>query len=116
MKKQITHQRVPISVEKQLAVTLYYLADEGRYRKVANAFGISRSSVSIIFRKVCRVIAHYLGPNNIRLPSTEGELKLAASNFEKSHGFPQCIDAIDGTHIFIKKPTENPTDFLNRKN
>ena len=116
LKKQITHLRVPISVEKQLAVTLYYLADEGRYRKVANAFGISRSSVSIIVRKVCRVIALYLGPNYIRLQSTEGKLKLAASNFEKSHGFPQCIGAIDGTHIFIKKPTENPTDFLNRKN
>ena len=71
LEKKVTHLRFPISVEKQLAVTLYYLADEVRYRKVANAFGNSRSSVSIIVRKVCRVIRLYLGPKFIRLPSSE---------------------------------------------
>eukprot|EP00794_Sanderia_malayensis_P015583 gene15583-17157_t len=38
--KQVTNMRRPISLEMQLAVTLYYLSDEGRMRKVANAFGI----------------------------------------------------------------------------
>ena len=112
----VAHLRFPISVEKQLAVTLYYLADEGRYRKVANAFGISRFSVSITVRKVCKVISLYLSPRFIRLPSSEEEVSVAAMNFEKAHGFPQCIGAVDGAHIFIKQPTENPTDFLNRKN
>ena len=31
---------MPLSVETQVAVTLYYLADEGRMGKVANVFGI----------------------------------------------------------------------------
>ena len=43
LQKQQTNMCAPISVEKQVAVTLYYLSDEGRYRKVANAFGIPRS-------------------------------------------------------------------------
>ena len=37
---------MPLSVEKQVAVTLYHLADGGRMRKVANAFGIGKSTVS----------------------------------------------------------------------
>ena len=108
--------RKPKSVEKQIAVTLFYFADEGRLRKVANAFGISRSSTSIIVCKVCKVISMYLGPKYVQLPFTEQEIELATSNFYKFHGFPQCIGAIDGTHIFNKRPTDNPTDFLNTKN
>ena len=30
----------PVSVETQVAATLYYLADEGRMRKVSNSFGL----------------------------------------------------------------------------
>ena len=49
--------RQAISVEKQVAVTLYYLSDEGRLHKSANAFGIGRSTVSTIIRNVTYVIA-----------------------------------------------------------
>ena len=50
--RQITNMRQPIDVEKQAAVTLYYLSDEGCLRKIANAFGISWASTSIIIRRV----------------------------------------------------------------
>lgn len=116
IEKESTHMREPISVEKQIAVTLYYLMDEGRYRKVANAFGISRASVSIIVRNVCTVIGSHLGPQYIKLPTTPDEVEVAVESFEKAHGFPQCLGAIDGTHVFIKKSCKNPTDYLNRKN
>ena len=42
LKRKSTRMRRPISVETKMALTLYYLSDEGRYRKVGNAFGISR--------------------------------------------------------------------------
>ena len=41
IEKQTTRMRQPIPVETQVGITLYYLSDEGRYRKVANAFGVS---------------------------------------------------------------------------
>ncbi len=97
-------------------MTLYYLSDEGRYRKVANAFGISRASVSVIVREVYEVITRQLGPKYIKLPKTEDEVKYLSAAFKEKHTFPQCIGAIDGTHIFIKKPGHNPTDYMNRKN
>ena len=114
--KSNTQFREAISVEKQLAVTLYYLVDEGRYRKVANAFGISRASVSLIVRKVCYVISAHLGAKYVRMPETEEDVEFFVKKFEEKHGFPQCLGAVDGTHIFIKRPKENPCDHLNRKN
>ena len=47
LEKTTTVMREPISVETQLAITLYYLAGEGRFRKVANAFGVGKSTVSV---------------------------------------------------------------------
>lgn len=47
-----TVMRSSVDVVKQVAVTLYYLSDEGRIRKTVNAFGISRQAVSKIVRKV----------------------------------------------------------------
>ena len=110
-----TIMRAPVDVVKQVAVTLYYLSDEGRLRKTANAFGLSRQVVSKIIRKVCKAITLQLGSRYIKLPFTEEEVKDHVRNFNRSHGFPQCLGAIDGTHIEIKQPRLNSTDYVNRK-
>ena len=54
--------RLPTCVSQslQVAVTLYYLSDEGRLRKVVNAFRLSRASCSIIVRRVCTSISIHL--------------------------------------------------------
>jgi len=65
---------MPVSVEKQVAVTLYYLSDEGRYHKVANAPGLAKCTVSVIVRRVCTVISTVLGPRYITLPKTANVL------------------------------------------
>ena len=44
--------RDPASVEKQVAAALYYLADKGRMRKVANSFGTGKWTISRIIRCV----------------------------------------------------------------
>lgn len=113
--RQATNMRQPIDVEKQVAVTLYYLSDEGRLRKTANAFGLSRASVSIIIRRVTQAISVNMGPRYIKLPQTENEVKEKVENFYSVHGVPQCLGAIDGTHVEIKEPSTNPTDYINRK-
>ena len=48
--KNDTRFRNAVPVEKQVAATSNYLSDEGQMRKVANAFRIGKSTVSIIIR------------------------------------------------------------------
>ena len=35
--------------------------------------------------------------------------------FKNNHGFPQCVGAVDGTHIPIISPQDCPADYYNRK-
>ena len=64
---------------------------------------------------VCLVITTVLGPKYICLPKSKEEVDLHTKEFEKKHGFPQCLGAVDCTHIFVRQPSKNPTDFINRK-
>ena len=70
-----------MDVERQVASTLYYLSDEGRIRKTANAFGLSRSVISNMIRRVCIAITVHLGSKYIKLPITEAEVKELVSKF-----------------------------------
>ena len=67
--------RKPISTECQIASFLYYISDEARYRKTANAFGISLGSVSLIIRKVSKAIVEFLGKDYMKLPETVADLE-----------------------------------------
>ena len=80
IEKQVTNMREPAKVERQVAATLYYLSDEGRLRKTANAFGLSRSSVSIIIHRVTHAITVHLEPNYITIPLTKDAEKDNATN------------------------------------
>ena len=93
-----TKMRSPVPADMQLAVTLY-LSDEGHLRKTANAFGLSRPCVSKIIRRVTHVITVHLGPELIQLSVTEDAVKEKVKNFFSSYYIPQCLGAIDCTHI-----------------
>ena len=50
-----------LSVEKQLALTLYFLKDQGSLSMTANTFGVAINTVSTVVRKVCDTITHVIG-------------------------------------------------------
>ena len=116
IQKQTTRFSKLISVEKQVASTLYYVSDEGRLRKVANASGICKSTTSGIIRRVTQAISKFLPTKYIRVLSTEEDVNNLVKDFYEQHGFPQCLGAIDGTHIRIKQPSCSAhSDYINRK-
>ncbi len=111
-----TNMRSPVGVLKKVACTLYYLSNEGRLQKTADALGLSRPTVSVILRQTCKAIAAHLGPKYVRLPFTESEAEVLVSGFQRCHGMPQCLGVIDGTHIKIRQPSNViSTKYLNRK-
>ncbi|XP_017285953.2 putative nuclease HARBI1 [Kryptolebias marmoratus] len=112
---ETTNMRSPVDVLTKVACTMYYLSNEGRLEKAANAFGLSRSTVSIIIRQTCRAVSVHLGPRYVQLPFTEPEARALVTGFEDAHGMPHCLGAVDGTHIEIKKPSVNTLDYVNKK-
>jgi len=53
-------------------------------------------------------------PRYVYIPQ-DSRLREVVDGFEVRWGFPQVAGAIDGTHIPIVCPQENPLDYYNRK-
>ena len=104
--------RDALTPEKKVAMTLYYLKDQGSYLMTCNAFGVGKSTLSYVIKEVCHAINMRVGPNYLRLPRDESEMSNLIDNFHKKFGLPQVFGCIDGTHIPIKQPTENSHDFF----
>lgn len=100
-----------LSVEKQLAMTLYFLKDQGSLMMTANAFGVVNCTVSLVVRKVHDIITDVLGPRYIKLPNTIHKLNELVNGMENKYGFPQAFGCVDGTHIPTVQPSENPHDY-----
>ena len=107
--------RASVEVERQVALTLYYLSDDGRLSKTANAFELSPASVSVIIRRVTTAISLHMGSKYIKLPFIEFAVLDKVTTFYETFAFPQCLGAEDCTHTDTKQPRINPTDYINSK-
>ena len=106
--------RKAISVERRLAVTLWFLATPCEYRTIAHLFGIARSTVCEIVQETCNAIVKVLLNKYIEFP-TGDKLDELVDGFKTKWGVPQCVGAVDGCHIPISSPAMNRTDYYNRK-
>ena len=93
---------------------MYYLSNGGRTQKTANAFGVASCTVSYIVKRVTEAISSHM-KQFVKVPDSEIAVKEVVAKFYEKHGFPQCISAVDGTHIPITHPKENLMDYINRE-
>ena len=75
----------------EVAVTMYYLSDEERFRKTVNAFGIAKNTVSMIIRRVTKAISNHLADKYVKLPRAEEEVNESCSLFLKNMVFHNVL-------------------------
>ena len=97
-----------------MAIALWCLATPTEYRTIGHLFGVARSSVCEIVHEVGAAIVQQLLKVYIKFPEDE-ELDHVVLRFKRKFGLPQCVGAIDGSHIPICEPACKHTDFYNRK-
>ena len=100
---QHTHWREPIGVEKKVVVTLFKLMHGVSIPLVADKAALGKSTVHDILRLVCMAISNQFG-HLVAWP-TGRRLMRIASGFQAKQWFPNCIGAIDGSHIYISAPS-----------
>ena len=100
---QETHWRRPIGVEKKVVVTLFKLMHGVAIPLVADKAALGKSTVGEILRQVCPAISQNFG-HLVAWPVGRRLARIAAG-FQSKQWLPNCIGAIDGSHIYIAAPT-----------
>ena len=99
---QHTHWRQSVGVEKKVVVTLFKLMHGVSIPLVADKAAIGKSTVHQILRQVCSAISNNFG-HLIAWPAGR-RLARVTSAFQSKQWFPNCIGAIDGSHVYIQAP------------
>ncbi|XP_063818102.1 uncharacterized protein LOC135056626 [Pseudophryne corroboree] len=98
---------------RRLAIVLWWYATPGQYRIISCLFGVGISMVCVLVREVTQALLETLYNRFISLPKGY-RLDDTIKGFLRRK-YPQCAGAIDGNHIPIIAPRDNPADYYNRK-
>ncbi|CAH1990700.1 unnamed protein product [Acanthoscelides obtectus] len=97
----------------QVLVYLWYVGHEtAGFRDVADRYNISISSVTRILKRLTLFLSN-LSPTVIQWPD-DSEKEQIEAHF-RNNGFPRVIGCIDGSHIKLDKPENDPESYINRK-
>lgn len=115
LRKNDTNCRKAIPLDKKIAIALYTLGSSAEYRSVANLFGVGKCTVGNILIDFCKEVWKVLQPAYMSAyPLSPHVINENVKGFQKL-GFPQCIGAIDGTHIEIRPAAKDAVDYFNYK-
>lgn len=114
LQRQTTNYSLPIPVNKRVAIALWRLATNNDYRSVSHLFGVGIATVCRCVQEFCCAVLQVLLPDHIKTPDAMKLMEMA-TYFDNRWRAPQCVGAIDGSHIPIVAPQVFPRDFYNRK-
>ncbi|KAJ3581651.1 hypothetical protein NHX12_019472 [Muraenolepis orangiensis] len=109
-----TNFRLSVPLRKRVAIAIWKLATGGEYRTISHLFGVGRSTVYNCVREFCDAVVVVLLPLHITMPDA-GKLEEMATFFNNRWRAPQCVGAIDGSHIPVIAPEVCAPDYYNRK-
>ena len=101
-------------VQDRIAMSLHRLGSGDGLQTIGDLYGVHKSTISIVVREFCRAVRKHLQPVFVQTPS-ESQFRVLASRFEKLHGIPYIIGAIDGSHIPVLAPVIGGQDYYCRK-
>ncbi|KAJ8669390.1 hypothetical protein QAD02_000649 [Eretmocerus hayati] len=115
IQKQVI-RRQPICTEIRLAATLLYQAKGGNITLAATFFSIGVSTLYGILAETCHALRIVLSPLYLKFPSEPAHWLSIAYRFWTKWQNPNCLGALDGTHVWILRPPHGGTLFFNYKN
>lgn len=113
--KKDTIFRKAISVEKRVAISLHMLKSTSDAGTVADLYGVGASTVPYILKEFCRAVTENMYKDTIKLPKNRQECENMKKGYLESWNFPGVFGAIDGSHIPILAPRDDPEDYYNYK-
>ena len=114
LQRQVTRLRKPVPIKTVVAMLLKRIGKGMDYREIGDKFGIGASTAC---KKVNEAM-HFLVHSKLHIISKlqRGiDFQTIINGFQRKWNFPQCLGAIDGTHIPIKAPIIHHADYFNRK-
>uniref|UniRef100_A0A8C9XNI3 Zgc:113227 n=1 Tax=Sander lucioperca TaxID=283035 RepID=A0A8C9XNI3_SANLU len=100
MGRRNTNYRLCVPIRKRVAIAIWKLATGGEYRTISHLFGVGLSTVFNCVQEFCNTVITVLLPVHIKFPDAEKLLEMATF-FNNRWRVPQCVGAIDGSHIPI---------------
>lgn len=101
-----------VTALKFITVFLWYASNEAASFRDVDRFNISKSTLFKIIRRVTHFLSN-LSPQYIKWPTEEEKIEIER-HFQRNN-FPGVVGIIDGTHVRIDRPSEDPDSYLNRK-
>ncbi|XP_064089210.1 uncharacterized protein LOC135203412 [Macrobrachium nipponense] len=115
LKKKDTKMRLAQEVGLKLAVTIRHLASGNDYTSLQYSFRVSKSSICQFIPLVCQAIIDTYKPEVMKCPKTPEEWNDVAKRFTSKWSYFNCVGALDGKHVAIKKPKGGGSLYFNYK-
>ncbi|XP_068235466.1 uncharacterized protein [Palaemon carinicauda] len=115
LQKQSTFMREPLQVDSSWLSPFRFLATGNSYQSLQYSFRVEASTICKFIPEVCKAIIAVYNDKVLHCPKTEEDWKEVAARFTSRWNYHNCLGAVDGKHIAIKKPSNAGSYYYNYK-
>ena len=112
-KKETKLNQHPVSVNRQLGLTLYRLGHGASFTTLSQLFGVSISLASVTFNKVCHVLVATLYNRFVKLTRTDEKWEVELKGFSEIYDF-SCLSDRDDFHVYFSSKLKPYFSFKKR--